>query len=514
VSDSASGCPRPLDRLVFGLAAIAVLLHGAVNWRGPYQLHRDELLYLAMGNHLRLWQMDFPPGIALLGRAVTALGDSPLVVRLPAALGHGLLIILSAVAAREFGGTAAAQRLAAMAVALGTVFLRPGNLFQPVVLDQLSWTLGLICLARLVTTGSGRWWLGVGLALGAGLLTKFSIGFIAAAIAAAVLLTPERRWFTTRWPWLAVAIALLVGAPAIAGQINLDWPVRSQLAELEAVQLIRVSTSTFLGDQPLLVGPAVLLAVAGAWALLAGRMKPYRVVALSCLGAFLLLLVLRGKSYYVAPIYPVLFGAGAVQLDQSLAGRARRVGLGLAGAVILAFGLIAAPLGLPFLQPATMARYAAWLGLARATETNRGEQLPLPQDYADMLGWREMADAAVAVYRLLPEEDRARAVLIGENYGEAGALEWYGRQLGLPPGLVVSAAGSFWFFGPGERSGEVAVTVGVPAKELARFYGEVRSAGVFDHHWMVSEERRTPLLVARKPHQSLQSVWPSLRPDP
>lgn len=491
------------------LAALIVLLHIATNLLTVYEFHRDELLYLAMGKHLRLWRMDFPPGIALIANGSRALfGDSLTAIRAFPALTHGATALLATLIARELGGGAVAQRVSVLAIALSPLFLRSGGMLQPVVFDQFWWTLALYFLIRLCSTDDGRWWIALGAALGLGLLTKFSIGFIGLPIVVATVLTPQRRWLATRWPWLALLVALAIGAPAIVGQVALGFPVLGQMDTLQGSQLARMTYTMFLGEQ-LLCGPAIVLAVAGVIALLfLKRWQAYRVVALSCVGAFLLLLLLHGKSYYIGPIYPTLYAAGATTLELGKMGAMRTSRIALATIVLLAFGALILPLGIPILPPEQMVAYTQRLGIAKATQTNRGEQIELPQDYADMLGWRDMAAAVAAVVETMPHSERAEMVVVGNNYGEAGALEFYGPRFHLPP--VINAKGSFWFFGPGDRPGRIVVTLGEKHESLQRIYRDVQDAGYFDAKWLVPEEHNLPILIGRNPSMTLQQLWPSL----
>ena len=506
-------------RALTGLAVGTIALHVLTNAWSPYGVHRDELLYLAMGRHLRLWAMDFPPFIALAAQLTRALAwpiagaygvASVTVLRLLPALAAAALVVLAAELARTLGGGRGAQWLAAGCVLASPLYLRTGSLFQPVVFDQLWWTLALYALVRLGrvpgTREDARDWLLLGAALGFGLLTKFSVAFIAAGIVGGVLVTPLRRALRTPWPWAAVLLALGIGAPSVVGQLQLGWPVMRQMADLKASQLAHVGPREFLVGQ-LLLGPAVLLAALGLWVLLTrATFRAGQAAGIACAVAFVLLLVAHGKSYYVGPIYPTLWAAGAVAVTARWQQMA-------AGALVLAYGLVALPLGLPIVPPVAMAHYAAALGVG--TSTNTGDHLALPQDYADMLGWPEQAAALGRVYRALPADDRARAVVIGGNYGEAGALELYGPALGIPP--VVSPTGSYWFFGPGARAGAVLVALGDSAglaHALPRLYAHVRPMvrAIPDslRPWVVPEQRNTWVFVCEGPRQTLQALWPSL----
>ncbi|MEO6445698.1 MAG: glycosyltransferase family 39 protein, partial [Gemmatimonadaceae bacterium] len=382
--------PALAIRLVGALVVCALAVHIATNLWGPYGIHRDEFLYLSMGKHLRFWRMDFPPLIALAANFSRWIGgDTIVAIRLLPSLAHGGLILLAALAAREFGAHRAGQTLAAAGVLLSPLFLRTGGMLQPVIFDQLWWTLTLYACLRLINSGRAECWLVIGSALGAGLLTKFSIAFLGVPFVVALFLSTERRWRATRWPWIALALALAIGAPSLVGQVALGFPIRGQMEALQGGQLDRMTYGAFIGGQ-LLFGPATFLAAFGCASLIWGQLSRYRLIGLSCLGAFLFLLVLHGKSYYIGPIYPVLYAAAAARLEMMRAPKARRGAFAVSFAAIAAYGIVIFPVGVPFLSPQPMARYAQWLGISQATETNQGVQLALPQDYADMLGWREM----------------------------------------------------------------------------------------------------------------------------
>lgn len=494
---------RPLA--LFPVAALALLtlgLHLWVNATSAYGFHRDEFLYLAMGRHLRLWRMDFPPGIALLAEATRAtIGDALGAIRLGPAIAGALLVVGAGLFARELGGGRRAQALAALAVAVSPLFLRAANLFQPVVFDQLTWALALYAVTRLCWGPEPRWWITLGLALGVGLLIKFSIAFLGLGIVTAMLLTPLRRSLLGPWPWVALAIALAIGSPSLVGQWALGFPVLGQMADLREVQLERVTPAGFLLGQ-LLWGPATLLAAAGAVVLLvARRFERFRALGWSCVAAFAVVLVLRGKPYYIGPVYPALFAAGAVLVERSWV----RWPVALA---VLLYGVALLPLGVPILSPAQTADYIGRIGATAALRTNTGELGRLPQDYADMLGWEEQVAAVAAVYHRLPPEEREEAVVVAGNYGEAGALDFFGPRHGLPP--AISPAGSYWFFGPGEKPGSTVVAIGPRREDLEPFFDQIEAAGRVTHPWAVAEERDLTIFVARRPRRTLQEIWPAL----
>ncbi|HKP77212.1 MAG TPA: hypothetical protein VJT67_16890, partial [Longimicrobiaceae bacterium] len=154
------------------------------------------------------------------------------------------------------------------------------------------------------------------------------------------------------------------------------------------------------------------------------------------------------------------------------------------------------------------AAYVRAAGLDEANRNNRGEMERLPQDYADMLEWEDQVAAIARVYHSLPPEKRAKAVIWGNNYGEAGAIDFYGPRYGLPP--AVSDAGTYWFFGPGRRAGEVLIAIGESPDDLRKVFRTVRRAAWIDNPWWVGEERRTEIFVAEGPRTTLQALWPQL----
>ncbi len=502
------------DRVIVVLALAVFALHLAVNLVTPYGIHRDELLYLAMGRHLRLLRMDFPPLIAILANAERLFGDSLLAIRLLPAAAHGMLIVLAARFASELGGGRYARLLAAGAVAIQPVFMRPGALFQPVVFDQLWWTLGLLALLRIGRADGAararRAWIAYGVVCGVGLLTKFSILIFGFASLLAILLTPLRRWLATPWPWIAAGIAFLVGMPSIAGQINLHFPVIGQLRDLDTGQLERVGALDFIGGQLLMIGLGFPLAIAGVARLLRrGADAGERGLAWTAIACFAVLLALHGKPYYVAPVYPALFGAGAAAVSIWSAGMRRSSALAVRTVIaLLVVGLafVTIPFGLPILPPAPVARYARWIGITEGVRTNWGEVLELPQDYADMLPWEGQAAAVGRVYASLSPAERSQVVIAAENYGEAGALDFYGPRWGLPP--AIAAVGSYWYFGPGDRPGNVLIKLGGDAEDLQPLFRTCRVAAHADSRWAVPYERHVPILLCRGPYRSVQELWP------
>ena len=502
------GSRAPLAAAALWLIGIKLATHLVAALATPYEFHRDELLYFSMGTHLRLFGMDFPPFIALLSEVLRGtVGISVFTYRITPALFGTAVMLLAVLIARELGGGRRAQLLTALAMLLNPLFLRTASLFQPVVLDQLWWLLGFWALLRMINTQNPQWWLLLGVAGGFGLLSKFSILFFGLAVLIGLLLSDRRGALAGPWPWAALGIALLIGSPSIVGQLQLEFPVVDQMAGLRQGQLNRITLGEQLFEQAIW-GPQILLAVAGLFVLLSRRdLRPYRMLGFIALAGFVLFAVLKGKAYYTGPLHPPLYAAGAVALERLARPGVRRMLTWTLTASIVAWGLFIVPFGLPILPPEPMARYAALTGITAGTKTNWGGQLELPQDYADMLGWEEKVDAVASVLAVTEAARAGRgAVLYGANYGQAGALDLYGRRLGLPP--VVSLAGSWYFFGPGDRPGNPVVLLGVEPEELETVRcGRVELATRVENRWGVPEERDVPVTICHDPSITVQQLW-------
>ncbi len=499
--------PRMALGFMFAFAVGKLLLHFLTTALTPYGIHRDEFLYLAMGQHLQFWRMDFPPAIAVFGNLSRFLfGDTLFAIRFFPAVAGAAILVLTGLLAREFGGRRFAQVLAMASVLCCGLFLRSASLFQPVVFDQLWWSLGFFALAKIVQFPGSRWWWLLGLAGGLGLLTKFSIGFFGLGVAVALLLTAQRKALATRWPYGTVLLALFIGSASLVGQIRLDFPIFIHMGDLQSEQLSRVTYADFLGGQAGMLGPLLLLALAGVFALLRGQsLRGFRPLGWTCVVVFLLLLLLHGKPYYLGPIYPTLFAAGAATLE-GFSGKPGRIATITLFVLIVVGGVIALPIGLPILPPAQMAKYAAAVAGKGAVTTNRKEVLALPQDYADMLGWEEQVTAVARAFASLSPEKRAQAALVARNYGEAGALEFFGPRHDLPPRILLPNNFLLW---PPPSSGrcEVVVSVGITPGDLGRFFGTVQAVSHFDDPWMVSEERNVPICTAEDPIRDLKEAW-------
>lgn len=504
--------PQPLSLGLIAVLVLVRLLLPLVTRDASWGFHRDELLYFAMADHFDLFKMQFPPVIAMaaaVGRSV--FGESVLSARVPAAVAGAAMVAVVLLTVRRLQGGARAGLFAWLALLAAPVLIRSSVLMHPVVFDQGWATLALAALTLAAHEREPRWWLLVGVALGFGALTKFSVAFVGICAGAAVLLVGDlRTQLATRWPWIAVAIAAALALPSVSGQMLHDWPFLQQMQALRATQLDRVSPAAFLTGQVTLLSAGMICALAAIVGAVRGSSRD-RTPIVAAAAMLVLMLALHGKDYYAAPVYPMVFAVGALQLER-WARLSPKVGVSLAAAMCVG-AIVLWPLGVPALSPSATIRYAQAFSAGEVGKTNRGDVLPLPQDYADMLGWRELADSVGAAAQRVPADARADLTVVGANYGRAGALAFYRNRARIP--YPISPAGDFWAWGAGTATGAHALVVADSASidRLRELYRSVEVMSVVANPLGVTEEQRVWIFYATEPNAPLASLWPKLGPN-
>lgn len=486
--------------LLFALVKFAsgLLLAGY----GTYELHRDEYLYLDYGHHLAWGYIEVPPLTALQSWVALALGGGFFWVKCWPLLWGALTVYVVVRLAQRLGGGPWAQALAGVCY-LTTAYGRVNLLFQPNTFEIFGFTLGLYLLVRHAQPdGQPRHLYWLGLVLGLGILNKYTTFFFGAAVLVALLLTAPRL-LGRRASWRAAGLALLVAAPTLVWQVAHGLPFRHHMALLHEQQLVHVTAAGFWKEQLLLCSAALLVWAPGLWAALRGQPAPAtRVVGLVYGVGLLILTGLHGKSYYALGYYPALFAVGAVWWQARLARWARlRVAL-LALPVLLWVPIVRDIF--PILSPPAMARLSQQplhrrLGLTRWED---GELHPLPQDFADMLGWRELADKTWLAYQALPDSTRARTLIKCDNYGQAGAINYYNRDRDMPAATSFNGSYLHWFPATPARPWRHLLLVGEghPA-ELVPYFQAFYKVGEITHPY--ARERGVTIYLGTGPTPTL-----------
>ena len=477
---------RPL--LVVAGAVTALLI--ATSWR--YGFHRDELYFLVAGQHPDWGYPDQPPMTPILTWVMSRLGGSLPVVRLPSALAAGATVLLAGMTAREMGGGRRAQLIAAACTGVSATTLVTGHFVSTTTYDVLFSAALTWLLARAVRTGENWLLLPAGLALGLGLFNKWLIGVLAAALLVGIVLAGPRRLLRSGWLWAGAAVVVVCGAPYLVWQGLNGWPQLHMAGSIAGgdAQGGRIG---FIPFQLLLVSPVLApVWIAGLVRMLrAGPGRPFRFLGVGYLVLAAVYLLAGGKAYYLAGMYPALLAAGAISADgwlRDLRGRKQLLAAALGLSLV-----VGAVIGLAVLP-------ARWLGPVLAVNPDAGEQV----------AWPRYVDQIAAVWNRLPGSQRATGVVLTQNYGEAGAIDRYGRELGLPQ--VYSGANNFWLWGPPPAADNAAIAVNLDPAFLHREFRHVRLVATFWNGLGVSDdEQGAQVFVATGLRSTWARAWPAFR---
>jgi dolichyl-phosphate-mannose-protein mannosyltransferase len=490
-------------------AVAACLVHFL--WNGRYGYFRDELYYAACGQHLAWGYVDHAPLIAAVARLSRMLfGDSLRALRFFPALSAGAKILLTAWIVRELGGRRYAQILAATAVLLCPIYLTMDNFLSMNAFEPVFWMLCVAIALRIIRTGNARWWLLFGLVAGIGILNKHSTLLFGLAFVLGLAVTRQRALLRTPWIWLGAAVSFLIFLPNLLWEMENHWPTIEILQNVDRIKNAHVTWLEFVGQQAFLVHPlGAPICIAGLWFFLGSREgRRWRFLGWTYLFLLAEFLILRGRIYYLAPIYPMLFAAGAIAIESWIENTGRNWIKAAILAPLVIGGIVAAPLALPILPLDDAAAYANFWDVEKV-QVEREPSGKLPQMYADMMGWPQQAETVASVFHSLSPEEQSRAAILAKNYGQAGAIDYFGPALGLPH--AISGHNNYFLWGPQQYSGEVVIAVGMPLEDLKAIFGQIDQAATINYEYAIPEENNLPVYICRKPKMTLQQAWPMLK---
>ena len=376
--------------------------------------------------------------------------------------------------------------------------------------DAMFWAGAVLILAYLLRSGDLRWWIPFGLVAGLGLENKISMLFLGFGVVVGLILTRDWRHFTSRWLWLGGALALLLFLPYLIWQATHDWALLEFMSRATRFKNLPLSPGDFVSAQILNMNPVVApLALAALGFYFSRRGRPFRALGWACLAILFsddlsarqALLLTRRHSpsslpREVSPSRPSARGASWAGYDPPML------------LLIVLSGLILAPLAKPVLPVETFVRYQASLGMAPGTD-ERKEVGRLSQFFADRLGWRELADERWPRSMRLAGREQPHACIFGQNYGQAGAIDFFGPDLGLPP--AISGHNSYWWWGPGDCSGELVIIIGGDREDHERVFATVEKATTYTCQDCMPYENNKPIWIGRDAQVTIEELWPQLR---
>jgi len=427
-------------------------------------------------------------------------------------LSGAVTLYLTVLITREFGGGRLAQFIAVLCYFFALIFMRINLLFQPVTFNLFFYVLAVYLFIQILKNEKPKYWIYLGIITGFGILNKYTMLLFAFGVLTGLTLTPYRRLFRNKWLWISGSIALIIWLPNLFWQHSQGWPFFEHMRVLSERQLTNVQPLNFVLIQLLMNLHALPVWILGYFVFqFSKKQAMYRPIAYIYLSSFIVLLLLSGKIYYLAPAYPMLFAAGAVIWEMYIRKWQKRWVKMILIIFIVYNGIVYLPIGLPVLSTNNMISYfkfaAKYLGAEGALRWETGEIHEIPQDYADMQGWEQMVNWVAKTYHALPEEEKDIAAIFAANYGQNGAIDYYNDKYNLP--RCINKGNSYWLWGYRDYDGKVSVIVGLTEDNIQDFFAEIEPAGTFYHPH--ARESGSQILIARKPKMSMAKIWQILK---
>lgn len=475
--------------LILILALIKLLIH--LFTYSNFELHRDAYLYYAQSEHLAWGFIAVPPFTAVIGKiATTFLGNTTFALRLfPALIGAFNVVIIGAMV-KELSGKKIAISLAILAYILSPSFLHSNALFQPVSFNHFFWLLAGYFILLMIKRNDPKFWIWIGIAFGIGFLNKYSIVFFCAAFSISLLISKHRTLYKSKYFPFALLLGFSIILPNLLWQIQNNWPVLMHMAELRETQLVHVEISGFLIGQILMNGQALFIWI-GALIILFFYKKeqPYRIFGYIYIIVVILLMLGSGKTYYTLGVYPILFVFGAYYFEKYIKKYSIVIFSFLVISMFIYLYMSLSFGGIPFntFEKAEKKNAYRWEG---------GDYHDIPQDMADMTGWKEIGQKVSEIYLSLGTENKDNVDIFCYHYGQAGAVMFYGKKYGVPQ--PISFNGSFVFWSPDSLSGNYMIWVHTdyhsnfkPEEVLPKRFEKVELKATIDNKYF----RETPTRI-------------------
>jgi 4-amino-4-deoxy-L-arabinose transferase-like glycosyltransferase len=494
----------------FLIAAFQLVL--VVAFHGRYNYFRDELYYIACSDHLAFGFVDHPPlCAAILWMSRHLLGDSLHAIRFLAALSGAIVVYLGALMARKLGGGSFAQGLAALSIIAAPVLLGQGKFFTMNSFDILFWALAAYVLILILHDDNQKLWILFGGIVGLGLLNKYSIGFMVIGLVAGLLLTQQRKHLLSKWFWFGAFLAGVLFLPNILWQIMNDFPSLEFMRNASQNKNVGLGALAFFTGQLIEMNPInAPLWLAGIVFFFFVRDGRFRPVCWMYPAVFIVMIAGNAKVYYLGAIYPLFLAGGSVAFERWFSSLRWKWPRFVYVTTLLVFALVGLPFAIPVLTIEQFVEYERLIGITPKAE-ERTALAELPQYYADQFGWEEVVALVAEAYSKLTPQEQSECVIYVRNYGEAGAIDFYGGRYGLPK--AICAHNNYWIWGPGTRPGNVAIIFGNSRDlqrslaDLQRAYASVTLSATTNAKYAMPFENGRLIFTCKGINTTFQKIW-------
>jgi len=463
-----------------------------------YGFHQDALAFLANSLYLDWGYVAYPPLTPFIGRiGLELFGTSLVGIKSLAALAQSIAMVFTGLMAKELGGRRQAQVIASIAAGIGLMSLIMGTLFQYISFDYLLWVLILYCMLRLLKTDNPRWWIGIGICIGLGMMTKYTMAFLVISIVFVVLTTKLRRQMVSPWFWIGVLLSILIFLPNLIWQIQHDFISFDFLIYISNRDKLLGRADSFFSRQLYVnINPFVLpLALAGMYFYFSEAGRRYRSLAYIFIMTLLLFAVAGGRFYYAAPLYPMLIAAGVVVSEQWLQRRSLSQQKSIM-AVTVGMLIVGGGVGVTLMLPIAPVNSTLW-NLTSDVHDN----------FIDQIGWEELVETTATIYQNEKEEHYSLGILTS-HYGSASAFQLYGDRYGLPP--AISPVNSYWLRGYGENPPGAVITIGFEPDSLDDFFNNCRLVGNIENKYQI-EKSNAEIYLCEETKGGWENIWPALQ---
>jgi 4-amino-4-deoxy-L-arabinose transferase-like glycosyltransferase len=483
-------------------ALLTLCIHLVAN--PHYGFFRDELYFIVCGFRPDWGYVDQPPVVPLLSAGSQLFGTSLFLLRALPALFAAAAVYVTCLFVIEIGGGAFAQIFAALLTAFVPILNAFGTKVSTDMPGLFLWPFIALLVARIINGGSAMNWISAAIAFGIGSEAKYTIFFYGAALLLGLALSPQRRILLSAWLACAIVVGSLIALPSLIWQTVHGWPFIDMIHAQQEGEIVLYTPAGYVVQQVMITNP--ILAPVWIAGLLYAFVEPkVRWIGWTYVLLVIAMIALHGRNYYPGDAYPPLIATGALVIERCAALRRWRP-------AIVTVAVAASAATIPFVYPVIAeARLAKLLDAGRrAIPINlapaRTDYSPISQNFADMHGWPELTATVAAVYDSLPPQLRSRAAILTSNYGEAAAIDVYGRRYGLPP--AISGHNNYWIWGNRGYDGSIVVEVNGTCGNVFRFS---RVAARSYSRWAMPVENGIPISICERLREPLETYWPKLR---
>ena len=503
--------PRLRIILLLSLSSIPLLIHLYTNAFAGYGYFRDELYYIACSNRLDIGYVDQPPfSVMILYLNRMLFGDSLFALRWIPAFNSAITVFIICLMTIKLGGKTFAIILSSAAVIFAPVYLAMNTYYSMNSFDIFLWALAFYIIILIINESKLSYWIFLGIVIGLGLLNKIGFLWLGAGLFIGLLFSDKRKELLTFKPYLSALIALAIFTPYIV------WNFQNDFAHIEFIRNATSEKYSGLGFTNFIIGQllnmnpvSLVIWLSGIYYLFFNNDgKKFRILAIIYITTFLILIINgHSKAEYLSPAYTSLFAAGSVFIEKKTFVRLWWIRYAVIIPLVV-IGLLIAPLALPILPVEAYIQYSESMGVSPSTSENK-ELSQLPQFYADMHGWDEMAKNVSTVYQFLPREDRLRTIIFGQNYGEASAMEFYRDKYPIP--RTISSHNSYWLWGYGNNENPIVIIIGGDKEDHLKAFESVEEKLIHTAEYSMPYENNIPIFIARNLKEPIPELWKKIK---